>query len=100
VIRTCVDCGRQIMTDTLVTKWHGLFRCCDYYASLGAVLSCAKKDTNAHTVEREKDSAAVKLGRRGGTSTSEDKANAARENIQKAIAARWKGHTKKRKGKK
>jgi hypothetical protein len=45
--------------------------------------------------ERQKDPAAVKLGRRGGQSTSEDKAKAARENIRKAIAARWKGHKKK-----
>jgi hypothetical protein len=35
------------------------------------------------------------LGRKGGLATGGDKAKAARENIQKAIAARWKGHTKK-----
>jgi hypothetical protein len=50
--------------------------------------------------ERQKDPAAVRLGRKGGLATGGDKAKAARENIQKAIAARWKGHTKKRKGKK
>jgi hypothetical protein len=41
----------------------------------------------------EKDAAAVALGRKGGQAKSEDKAKAARENIQKAIAARWKDHT-------
>jgi hypothetical protein len=50
--------------------------------------------------EREKDAAAVSLGRKGGQAKTEDKAKAARENIQKAIAARWKGHKKKAKGKK
>jgi hypothetical protein len=45
--------------------------------------------------ERQKDPAAVRLGRKGGLATGGDKAKAARENIQKAIAARWKGHTKK-----
>jgi hypothetical protein len=50
--------------------------------------------------EREKDEAAVKLGRKGGLATGGDKAKAARENIRKAIAARWKGHKKKAKGKK
>jgi hypothetical protein len=43
--------------------------------------------------EREKDAAAVSLGRKGGQVKSEDKAKAARANIQKAIAARWKDHT-------
>jgi hypothetical protein len=42
--------------------------------------------------EREKDEAAVKLGRKGGMATGGDKAKAARANIQKAIAARWKDH--------
>jgi hypothetical protein len=43
--------------------------------------------------EREKDAAAVALGRKGGQAKTEDKAKAARENILKAIAARWKDHT-------
>jgi general stress protein YciG len=49
--------------------------------------------------EREKDPAAVELGRKGGQASGGDKAKAARENIQKAIAARWKGHTAKRRKK-
>jgi hypothetical protein len=45
--------------------------------------------------EREKNEAAVALGRLGGQAKTEDKARTARENIQKAIEARWKGHKKK-----
>jgi hypothetical protein len=43
--------------------------------------------------EREKNEAAVALGRLGGQAKTEDKAKASRANIQKAIAARWKDHT-------
>lgn len=42
--------------------------------------------------EREKDAAAVRLGRKGGKVKSEAKTAAARENGRKGAAARWKGH--------
>jgi hypothetical protein len=40
----------------------------------------------------DRQSAAVTMGRTGGQAKTEGKAKAARANIQKAIAARWKGH--------
>ena len=49
--------------------------------------------------EREKDEAAVKLGRKGGLAKGGDKAKAARANILKAIAARWKDHKPRKKSK-
>jgi hypothetical protein len=45
--------------------------------------------------EHDKDPAAIALGRKGGQAKTENKSRTARENIQKAIEARWKGHKKK-----